>query len=165
MDYTKKVFGISQDICEELGLDHTDINILDFLKHKCLVVDDLVFVDTETVAKAIPVVVGTRATYSRRIRKKKKAGLLSDSDNKHPLVDYIKANTNEGYSQLPYAWNTCDWCKGDVVVLEEHHYPIQAKDGGTETVSICPNCHATFHHTTAYKMNMEVIKDLKNNIK
>ena len=39
----------------------------------------------------------------------------------------------------------CEWCKQECYVLQEHHYPILAKDGGKEIVNICPNCHYTFH--------------------
>lgn len=39
----------------------------------------------------------------------------------------------------------CEWCKQESYVLQEHHYPIMAKDGGTNVVKICPNCHYTFH--------------------
>ena len=41
---------------------------------------------------------------------------------------------------------TCEWCNNKVAILQEHHYPVLRKDGGTETVSICPNCHYTYHH-------------------
>ena len=39
----------------------------------------------------------------------------------------------------------CEWCGKECYVLHKHHFPISAKDGGTETVDICPNCHYTFH--------------------
>lgn len=39
----------------------------------------------------------------------------------------------------------CEWCGRQSYVLHEHHYPIPKCDGGTETVSICPNCHYTYH--------------------
>lgn len=40
----------------------------------------------------------------------------------------------------------CEWCGNKSYVLQKHHFPIPAKDGGTETVNICPNCHYTFHY-------------------
>ena len=40
----------------------------------------------------------------------------------------------------------CEWCGGKTHVLHEHHYPIPRSKGGTETVSICPNCHYEFHY-------------------
>lgn len=40
----------------------------------------------------------------------------------------------------------CEWCKGQSIVLHEHHYPIPKRLGGTETVSICPNCHYGYHN-------------------
>lgn len=39
----------------------------------------------------------------------------------------------------------CEWCGKECYILHEHHYPIPAKNGGTEIVRICPNCHMTYH--------------------
>ena len=39
----------------------------------------------------------------------------------------------------------CRWCSGQAIVLHDHHYPVAKADGGTETVAICPNCHAEYH--------------------
>ena len=44
--------------------------------------------------------------------------------------------------------SVCEWCNGITFVLNEHHYPIPKKDGGTETVNICPNCHYEYHSLT-----------------
>lgn len=44
----------------------------------------------------------------------------------------------------------CAWCGEDSVNLVGHHYPIPKSEGGTETVDICPNCHARCHHGTIY---------------
>lgn len=41
--------------------------------------------------------------------------------------------------------NKCEWCGKECYILQEHHYPIPAKNGGKEIVKICPNCHYTFH--------------------
>lgn len=41
---------------------------------------------------------------------------------------------------------TCEWCGAKVHVLHGHHYPMPKKDGGTEVVNICPNCHHDFHY-------------------
>ncbi len=41
--------------------------------------------------------------------------------------------------------NKCEWCGCECYTLHEHHYPISRKAGGTKTVQICPNCHATYH--------------------
>lgn len=39
----------------------------------------------------------------------------------------------------------CEWCHCNTFILHEHHYPIARKDGGEETVGICPSCHFEFH--------------------
>jgi len=40
---------------------------------------------------------------------------------------------------------TCEWCKGQTVILHEHHYPVHKADGGADVVSVCPNCHYEYH--------------------
>lgn len=42
----------------------------------------------------------------------------------------------------------CTWCGCLTAWLHDHHYPIFKSAGGTETVAICPNCHAEFHALT-----------------
>lgn len=42
----------------------------------------------------------------------------------------------------------CAWCGVQTCVLEQHHYPVAEKDGGTETVDICANCHREYHFLT-----------------
>ena len=37
----------------------------------------------------------------------------------------------------------CGYDKFDC--LDKHHYPIRHKNGGTETINLCPNCHRRFH--------------------
>lgn len=49
----------------------------------------------------------------------------------------------------------CEWCKEKVVVLHEHHYPISKKDGGEDTVRICPNCHYSFHYFDSDEVTYE----------
>ncbi len=39
----------------------------------------------------------------------------------------------------------CEWCGVRSIALQEHHFPIPKYKGGTETVKICPNCHAEYH--------------------
>ena len=42
-------------------------------------------------------------------------------------------------------FKTCSWCGCHTTTLHSHHYPIQKKDGGEETVDICGNCHHEYH--------------------
>lgn len=39
----------------------------------------------------------------------------------------------------------CTTCGVDDVLLDKHHFPVRKKNGGTETIDICPNCHRKFH--------------------
>ena len=56
--------------------------------------------------------------------------------------------------------SSCEWCKTNTPILHKHHYPIKKSNGGTETVSICPNCHAEFHwmlDTPKYQFTQRLI--------
>lgn len=46
----------------------------------------------------------------------------------------------------------CEWCGNECFLLHAHHYPIPKKDGGTNVVHICPNCHCTFHSLQSFGM-------------
>lgn len=39
----------------------------------------------------------------------------------------------------------CEWCETNTITLHKHHYPVEARYGGTSVVRICPNCHQEFH--------------------
>ena len=39
----------------------------------------------------------------------------------------------------------CEWCKGQSIVLHEHHCPTPRRFGGPDVVNICPNCHYCYH--------------------
>lgn len=41
---------------------------------------------------------------------------------------------------------TCEWCGTKTNAIHYHHYPIPRKNGGTELVKICPNCHYEYHN-------------------
>jgi hypothetical protein len=44
----------------------------------------------------------------------------------------------------------CLFCGWNNAALDSHHYPVRAKDGGIETIDICPNCHREFHCLVDY---------------
>src|SRR3990167_970319 len=55
----------------------------------------------------------------------------------------------------------CEWCQGSTCILHAHHYPKSKKEGGQETVNICPSCHCEFHYLITennYKIKEEYEK-------
>ena len=72
-------------------------------------------------------------------------------------IEEVKLNNEEAKLKtinLSHKGNICEWCDEESFILQEHHYPIQKKDGGKDVVKICPNCHYTFHYlkdTKGYK--------------
>jgi hypothetical protein len=80
--------------------------------------------------------------------------------HKNPVIEESDAvlllkDKNSG-TGLSVAALHCTWCRTATVRLHEHHYPVRKKDGGTETVSICPNCHSEFHALTDDKWAVDV---------
>lgn len=60
----------------------------------------------------------------------------------------------EVYNLLNNGSNTepaCHFCGIDDLPLHQHHYPVRNKDGGTETIGLCPNCHTRFHNIADYE--------------
>lgn len=53
------------------------------------------------------------------------------------------------YLNLKNSSTGCLFCGYNKYTLDRHHYPIRAKDGGTETITLCPNCHRAFHYLTS----------------
>ena len=53
------------------------------------------------------------------------------------LKEMILQNKDKGRS--------CEWCGKKTTVIHRHHYPIPKKNGGTDIVEICSDCHAEFH--------------------
>lgn len=41
----------------------------------------------------------------------------------------------------------CEWCGKQSTALQKHHYPIPKREGGTDVVNICYECHHGFHQT------------------
>lgn len=86
----------------------------------------------------------------------KKTGICHDNVSKclNNLIDngYMRKNNMESYEikeknlKLKGKGVPCEWCGDKSIVLQEHHYPVPKSAGGTETVSICPNCHYGFHY-------------------
>ena len=53
----------------------------------------------------------------------------------------------------------CEWCGKKVLVIHEHHYPVEKRNGGKDIVKICPSCHSEYHLLINgnYELNKEVI--------
>lgn len=48
----------------------------------------------------------------------------------------------------------CIFCGYSKSTLDEHHYPIRAKNGGTKTIKLCANCHREFHELADYNRTL-----------
>lgn len=74
--------------------------------------------------------------------------------NDKEIVNILK---NKNMKNIGIGDKVCNWCGCNTLKLHKHHYPISRKDGGTETVSICPNCHNEFHYNSFYRINLDNI--------
>lgn len=78
--------------------------------------------------------------------KLKKLGYISENTLSYEEIKEIVLKEKEN------AKFVCEWCGRKCNILNEHHYPIPKSKGGTETVKICPNCHAEFHSVEQRKI-------------
>lgn len=78
--------------------------------------------------------------------KLRKLGYISESKLSYEQIKEIVLKEKEN------AKFVCEWCGCKCNILNEHHYPIPKSKGGTETVKICPNCHAEFHSVEQRKI-------------
>ena len=90
----------------------------------------------------------------------KENGLLIRNTNLPYSIKDILSNKSP---QSGIGVESCEWCKCKTIILHEHHFPIPKKDGGNETVKICPNCHYEFHYLMdyEYKLTDEILNLLK----
>lgn len=70
------------------------------------------------------------------------------SDELRTFLDAPKLINHRGASVVrsvfhPFFHANCEWC--NCTTTQQHHYPIPKSKGGTETVSVCANCHFEFH--------------------
>lgn len=49
---------------------------------------------------------------------------------------------------------TCEICHRMVGVVNEHHHPVTRKNGGQNTIQVCPTCHA-YMHTDLYLIEVK----------
>ena len=52
----------------------------------------------------------------------------------------------------------CIFCGYSKSTLDEHHYPVRSKDGGTDTISLCANCHREFHEIADHNRYLSISK-------
>lgn len=88
-------------------------------------------------------------TIARAMKKLMKAGLISRVDK---TPEHLK---EELLSRQDLKNMSCEWCNEKVMILQSHHYPVPRKNGGLETVNICPNCHYGFHYLETLVSGME----------
>jgi len=76
----------------------------------------------------------------RRLKTKKVLfnGRYSPEDIKSRLENKAVAGLGIGSA-------VCEWCRIRTYTLHQHHYPTPRRNGGTQIVNICPNCHQEFH--------------------
>jgi hypothetical protein len=91
----------------------------------------------------------SKRTVIRHVDKLIKIGYLK-REKREMSIEYAKSIKeilcNKKLDGCGIGIMSCSWCKINVYILHEHHYPVSKLKGGTLTVSICPNCHAEYHY-------------------
>lgn len=101
----------------------------------------------------------SQTSISRLIKQLANRGYVSIKTENNIVEQLISKNLN-GFG---FGNSVCDWCGIKTSVCHKHHYPIQKKDGGKETVNICPNCHNEYHYgylTIFLNMNEKEINEI-----
>lgn len=101
--------------------------------------------DQKFILDAIPMLSYTKKdTLNRRIASLCKKGIIEKINSDDFIVGLLKSK-KPSIIKIKGAVK-CNWCKGVVVYLQEHHHPIRACDGGKDIVRICPSCHYEYHY-------------------
>ena len=97
--------------------------------------------ENSKITDAIMMKAVSKPTVSRTKQSLKKMGYIK-SNNISPkeAKKMVLDNKNKGF--------ICEWCGTKTYAIQKHHYPISQKDGGEQTVNICPNCHFEYHLIT-----------------
>lgn len=84
--------------------------------------------------------------------------------NKLELIGIIykeeKIRDIDAYNQLNLVNSPkgCLFCGLNDLLLDNHHFPIRKRGGGTKTIKLCPNCHRRFHTLTDYNQKYKIKK-------
>ena len=89
---------------------------------------------------------------------------ISNLIRKGYLIRVKKYSDNDAFKTLNKKSSDvgCLFCGFSEVTLDNHHYPIRAKDGGEDTIRLCPNCHRKFHELTDYNRECIINLEVKN---
>lgn len=97
----------------------------------------------------------TKSSISRSINDLIRKGYLKRHETYTDIEAFELLNSSNSV-------NGCLFCGFNRCTLDKHHYPIRAKDGGLDTINLCPNCHRMFHEFTDYNRRVFIRKDLIN---
>ena len=125
--------SINQVFCIKYDLDIKDGFLVGALND----VND--FLSVDECLELVPGISNKRDTLQRRLKSLKEKGVLrsfSMSDQEAYLFLKKGDFKNSG----------CHFCGFSDCPLHQHHYPVRNKDGGSETIPLCPNCHSLFHN-------------------
>jgi hypothetical protein len=61
------------------------------------------------------------------------------------VAELLKTKHTPQKLSFPVSSKVCEWCKGETVALQQHHYPLPKRLNGKSVVNICANCHFEFH--------------------
>lgn len=151
--FTKNLLSYNKQLSIALGLKETMVlteivnqkNINEFYVNLGYISEEiLTFIDSSTI--------------KRIVNRLETLGLIKKvNTNREMIIDKLKSKP----SVIGVGNKLCTLCKSTTAQLHNHHYPIKASEGGTETIGICPNCHFEFHYMEYnYEINLEKIEEL-----
>lgn len=131
---------VSENLAIKVGI--SSAVIYDYLLKKSI--NGRHFLDLDDISENITIM--SSRSIGRAIDKLVSEGIVKKI--KLTSIDKYEILSNKQMEGLGIGNRVCEWCGCNTTILNKHHFPIQAKDNGTETVNICANCHSEFHHLT-----------------
>ena len=139
---TEDDFEISPSMAVKIGLNETIIYA--YIKNN----QNKVAIIMETLCDGLPFF--ARQIIERALESLKSLGYIRLGMSPEEKKTLISSKYMNGYG---IGNKICEWCGCKTMKLHNHHYPIQKKDAGTDTVNVCATCHQEFHSlNTAVKI-------------
>lgn len=117
-------------------------DLLGKCSHEAIVLQSILDSDGVMSNKELAAILGvSEASVAKYLKELRDLRVIKTNLSQEDILKELQKQTK------PYV---CDWCNMNVNLLEDHHYPIPARQGGKNLVSVCPNCHKMFHKLETY---------------
>lgn len=152
---SENFLAYSKRLATAIGLKEC-IVLTEIIKQKK---ENVFFVNTESINNNVLDFI-SNSTFKRIISNLVDKKLLKKvNTNRSLIIEKLKSKP----AVIGVGNKQCSICKSITAQIHNHHYPIKACEGGTETIELCPNCHFEFHFMEYnYEINYVEIEKILN---